>query len=241
MSTAQGATRHPTYARSNGHRAHSPEQVTGTRALIVDDHKLFAEAIRPLLLQAGMEVVGIAMSEVEAMEAVREHNPDIVIMDLGLPDSNGIDVGSRIMEEYPQTKVVIVTALHDPKSVRDALRAGCSGYLTKDTPAAQFVSSLGQILSGDVVLPQRLAYRALGAPSPDEENARLRASQLTSREKEVLALLIRGAGSPEIAEALCVSVNTVRTHIQNVLTKLQVHTRLEAAAFAVRYAIVPLE
>lgn len=208
------------------------------RFLIVDDHKLFGEAFRALLEDQGMDVLGVAATGGEAMRIVQEERPDVVLLDIGLPDENGIEVGRRILEQFPETKVVALTGLDDHQAARSAVRAGFHAFLTKDSSAAQFVNSLRTALNGQVVVAQRLAKAAAGAPSPAEEHAALLAKQLTRRELEVLSLLAEGAGSSVIASRLSLSPNTVRTHIQNILTKLQVHSRLEAAAFAVRHRLV---
>jgi DNA-binding NarL/FixJ family response regulator len=158
-------------------------------------------------------------------------------MDLGLPGDGGASVGARILAALPDTKVVAVTALHDPSAVTEVVRAGFSGYLTKDSTIDRLVASIRAILSGEVVISGRLARAATGARSEDERDALFRAQQLTAREREVLQLLAEGASSEQVADRLSVSSHTVRTHVQNTLAKLQVHSRLEAATFAVRYGI----
>ncbi len=208
------------------------------RTLIVDDHTLFAEAIRPTLEGLGLIVIGVASSGREAMQAVRDQRPDLVLVDLGLPDQSGLVVGRMILEERPGTKVLALTALEDPHAVKEAIRAGFHGYLTKDTSVSQFADAITAALGGQVVVPHRLAPRATGARTPEEQNAAFLAEQLTRREREVLALLVEGASGHAIAERLRISPNTVRTHIQSILTKLQVHSRLEAVTFAVRHGIV---
>ena len=206
------------------------------RALIIDDHVLFAEAIKPALASEGVEVVGVATSGAAGLRAVAEHRPEIVLVDLGLPDQSGLSVGRTIAAEHPEVKVVALTALDDPKAVREALRAGFHGYVTKDTSASRFVQAVRSTLVGQVVYPRRLAMRP--ARTAEEETARLLASQLTKREREVLALLAAGATGREIAARLSISTNTVRTHVQSILTKLQVHSRLEAAVFAMKHRLL---
>jgi two-component system nitrate/nitrite response regulator NarL len=213
----------------------------GATALIVDDHQLFAEALGSSLERHGLKVVGTVSNEEEALEAVRRLAPDIVLMDLGLPGRGGTALGAAIVEEMPDTKVVAVTALRDPQAVAEVVRAGFSGYLTKDASVDRLVSSIRAILTGQVVLPGRLARAAAGARSPDEQDAHLRAEHLTTREREVLQLLAEGASSQQVAERLSVSSHTVRSHVQNILAKLQVHSRLEAATFAVRYGIARVD
>jgi DNA-binding NarL/FixJ family response regulator len=206
-------------------------------ALIVDDHKLFAEALGSSLERHGLRVVGIASDEDDAIDTARRCRPDVVLMDLGLPREGGAAAGARILHDLPDTKVVALTALHDPGAVTEVVRSGFSGYLTKDSTIDRLVASIRAILSGEVVISGRLARAATGARSEEERDALFRAQQLTAREREVLQLLAEGASSEQVAKRLSVSSHTVRTHVQNTLAKLQVHSRLEAATFAVRYGI----
>ena len=208
------------------------------KVLIVDDHRLFADVIRSVLVEHGMDVLDVAASVQEGLASVRAGVPDVVLVDLGLPDGDGISLGRSIVAEHPDVRVIALTALNDPKAVGEALRAGFSGYLTKDTPLTQFVGMIRAAMEGQVVIPQRLAAAAAGARTAEERHASLLAEQLSPRERQVLTLLAEGANSEDIAGRLSVSPNTVRTHVQSILTKLQVHSRLEAATFAVRYGIV---
>jgi DNA-binding NarL/FixJ family response regulator len=208
------------------------------RVLIVDDHALFSEALGPLLAQNGMEVLGTAGSGAEALEAVRLHDPEVVLIDLGLPDMPGLELGKEILDEKPRIKVLAVTGMDHARVAREVLRAGFHGFLTKDTPLPQFIKSVKAVLEGQVInLPRReAATPSIG--DEEQRDAALLAGQLTPRELEVLEILVRGGSNAEIARELALSPNTVRTHVQSILTKLQVRSRLEAAAFAVRFGIV---
>jgi DNA-binding NarL/FixJ family response regulator len=191
----------------------------------------------------GLEVVGIVTMGGDALEALREHEPDLVLIDVGLPDESGIAVGAKLLAERPETRVVALTALADPELVREALHVGFSGYLTKDTQAELFARAVQGVIDGQIVVPQRIGKEALEpvpvlALEPEESAVGLLVRQLTPRELEVLEMLAQGAGGGEIARRLGVSPNTVRTHVQGILSKLQVHSRLEAAAFAVRHQLV---
>src|SRR5215207_660312 len=208
------------------------------RALIVDDHTLFAEAVRATLEAKGIKVVAVVANGAGALEAVTAHRPDLVLLDLGLPDRSGLAVGADILDEAPETKVLALTALDDPRAVKEAMRTGFHGYLTKDTPVAKFVEAVLAAIGGQVVMPHRLAASAAGARSSQERQVALMADQLTYRELDVLRLLAEGMQGDAIARKLGISRNTVRTHVQSILTKLQVHSRLEAASFAVRHGIV---
>jgi two-component system nitrate/nitrite response regulator NarL len=208
-----------------------------TRVLIVEDHALFADAIKSCLSDQGMQITGICSSGEQALEAVRRDPPDLVLVDVRLAGESGLEVGRKILEELPGVLVVALTALNDPQIARQAVRLGFRGYITKDLPIRQFVRSIQSVLDGQLIVSHR-AGRVNGRR--EEEASALLAAQLTPREREMLALLVEGKSGGEIARSLHLSPNTVRTHIQSVLTKLHVHSRLEAAAFAVRHGIVPI-
>jgi two-component system, NarL family, nitrate/nitrite response regulator NarL len=208
------------------------------RVLIIDDHRLFSEVIRSTLEGMGMQVLAAVTTGVEGIDMARRHRPEVVLVDIGLPDESGLSVGRKILEELPETKVVAVTSLIDPRAVAEAVRLGFRGYVTKDTPVNQFVSSIQAVLDGNVVMPKQLARQAAGDRSPEEQHAAILIKQLTDRERQVLQLLAEGSSGIQIAARLSISPNTVRTHVQSILTKLQVHSRLEAAAFAVRHGLI---
>jgi DNA-binding NarL/FixJ family response regulator len=209
-----------------------------TRVLIVDDHRLFAEAVIPALKSIGMEVDEPAADAAQALDAIKRQRPDLALVDLGLPDMYGIELGKIILDEWDGIVVVALTELNDPRAVREAIQAGFHGYITKDTPLPLFLRSVQMALAGEVVMPHRLAALAAGARSPQEKHADLIREKLTPREYQVLALLVEGASTKTIARRLSLSTNTVRTHAQNILEKLQVSSRLEAVAFAVRHGLV---
>lgn len=212
---------------------------TKKRVLIIDDHNLFIDAMRMALEERGLSVLGVASTAAEGIRLANANEFDLALVDLGLPDADGLKVGRTLAQICPDAKILIVTASNDPDMVRETMRSGLHGFLPKDTPLELFMRSVSAALKGQTIIPHRLANVAAGAMSEDERDARLRARQLTARELEILAMLAEGASSADIRGRLVVSPNTVRTHIQNILSKLQVHTRLEAATFAVRYGIVP--
>ncbi|HKI28615.1 MAG TPA: response regulator transcription factor [Actinomycetota bacterium] len=201
------------------------------RVVIVDDHILFAEAVRTTLEAKGMEVVAVVGSGGAALEAVASHHPDLVLVDIGLPDQSGVELGRMILRDWPATKLIAVTAMEDGKLAQKAIRVGFQGYLTKNVDMHQFISSVRSVLAGSTVMPQQLVARR------DRSELDVQIERLTGRELEVLALLARGFSSHNIAGELHLAPNTVRTHVQNILTKLQVHSRLEAAAFAVHHGL----
>jgi two-component system nitrate/nitrite response regulator NarL len=205
------------------------------RVVIVDDHELFAEAIQAVLERHGIEVVGIALTGREGISLARFREPDVALVDVALPDMSGIMVGRRILEERPLVKIMALTALNDPASARQAIQAGFHGYVTKQIPLARLVDSIRAVADGQAVIPHRLAAAVAGARSSEEQRWDQLSGQLTARERQVLDLLVEGASSQDIARTMSIRSNTVRTHIQNILSKLEVHSRLEAAAYASRF------
>jgi two-component system nitrate/nitrite response regulator NarL len=172
----------------------------------------------------------------EAIAEVDRSMPDVILMDIGLPDQSGLLTGRTILERHPDATIIALTALSDRSTVDQALRIGFAGYLTKDTAVGEFANAVRSAIDGHLVVPQRLAPTRRRSQAETEID--LMASQLSPREREVLALLVQGANGKTVASTLNISLNTVRTHVQNILTKLQVHSRLEAATFAVRHGIV---
>lgn len=207
------------------------------RVVVVEDQMLFAEAIEVALRKHDVDVVGIARTGESALELVEATQPDVVLLDIGLPGESGLTVGGEMLARDPDVKVLALTAVTDPRAAREALRAGFSGYLTKDTDTGRLVRTLHAALAGEVTIPKRLARQAVGGRNDDP--AAIMAAQLTERERYVLALLAEGADSRTVAERCSISRNTVRTHVQSILSKLNVHSRLEAAAFAIQHGIVP--
>jgi two-component system, NarL family, nitrate/nitrite response regulator NarL len=197
---------------------------------------LFAEALRLSIQDLGLSVTRVATTGEEAIAEADRSMPDVILMDIGLPDQSGLVAGRTILERHPDAKIIALTALSDRSTVDQALRIGFAGYLTKDTPVADFVNAVRAAINGHSVVPQRLVPTR--RRSQAEAEIALMASQLSPREREVLALLVQGANGMTVASTLNISLNTVRTHVQNILTKLQVHSRLEAATFAVRHGIV---
>lgn len=205
------------------------------KAIVIDDHRLFVDVIKALLERMGFEVIAIASSAEEAL-ALAGAKPDLVLVDVGLPDQSGLVLGRTLLDIFPGAKVLALTALDDPRAVEEAARSGFHGYLLKDQPVTQFSESIRSVLEGEYVFPRRFVAPSDARGSHDD--SRLFADQLTPREREVLALLVEGASGQIVARRLGISSNTVRTHVQSILAKLQVHSRLEAVAFAVRHGVI---
>lgn len=182
--------------------------------------------------------VEIATTGADGIASVERAMPDLILMDIGLPDQSGLAAGRAILDRWPRARIVALSALEDRSVVDEALRLGFRGYVSKDTSVAKFVNWIQLVLDGQVVLPQRLP--SVGSRPSRDGGVSLLSDQLSRREGEVLTLLVQGADGAAMASRLGISRNTVRTHVQNILTKLQVHSRLEAATFAVRHRLVEL-
>jgi len=211
------------------------EEEATTRVLIVDDQPLLAESLGDALESLGMDVVDAVSTGEEAVASAERSHPDIVLMDLGVRGQSGLAAGRSILKGCPKTKILALAARNDRAAVQEAARIGFVAYVTTDVSVVTLASSIRAAADGQLVVCARLSPTRRKPRSQDE--AVLLISHLTRREREVLALLGEGASAPMIAKKLSISPNTVRTHVQNILTKLQLHSRLEAAAFAVRHQL----
>jgi DNA-binding NarL/FixJ family response regulator len=207
------------------------------RVLIVDDQLMFAEAIRSVLEARGVEVVGIGESAADAVRIANRTRPDVVVVDMEMPDWGGLRAGREIMKAIPDVKVIGLVSTPDPEALRQAFSLGFQGCLTSDADALQLMTAIRAVASGDRVEPADLARRVVSGWADDPQTDVL-VNLLTSREREVLRMIATAANSEEIARRLAISVNTVRSHIQSIFSKLQVHSRLEAAAFAARAGLL---
>ncbi|HMC08781.1 MAG TPA: response regulator transcription factor [Actinomycetota bacterium] len=210
------------------------------RVLVVNDHLLFGQAIGAILEAQGIEVrmLTIGTDRGEHLSGTDPLQPDVALVEVSLPDAGGIEAGRRILEEHPGAKVLALTASEDAGALAAAALAGFHGCVLKDTSVSQLVGTIRSASDGRVTPPRRSVARTC-TRSDEDRDAALLAEYLTPREREVLGLLTEGETSTSIARLLSLSPNTVRTHIQNVLTKLGVHSRFEAASFAVRHGILP--
>jgi DNA-binding NarL/FixJ family response regulator len=199
------------------------------RVLIADDHPVFRGGLAALLTgQPSVEVVAEASTGTEAVQAAAEHSPHVIVMDLQMPGLNGIDATREIVRDDPGVGVLMLTMFEDDDSVFAAMRAGARGYILKGADPAEILRAIEAIAAGDAIFGPGVAQRVMrffaGAAS-------MRANpfpDLTSREREVLELVAQGLGNAEIMRRLVVSPKTVRNHVSNILTKLQVADRSQA-------------
>jgi DNA-binding NarL/FixJ family response regulator len=210
------------------------------RVMFVEDHQLLAEALAAMLArEPDMDVVGVAGSVAEAKSMARDR-VDVVLMDYRLPDGTGADATRAIKARWPAARVVMLTALKDDETVLESIQAGADGYLTKDRAADDVVQAVRAAYAGETLLPRsvimEIARRVAAARERGDE--RKIVEPLTPRELEVLRALTDGLSTPEICERLYIAPNTLRTHVQNIMGKLRVHSKLEAVAFALRNRLV---
>ena len=210
------------------------------RVLFVEDHQLLADALSAMLArEPDIDVVGVAGTVAEAKLMSRERL-DVVLMDYRLPDGTGAEATRAIKARWPAARVVMVTALTDDETVLESIQAGADGYLTKDRAAQDVVHAVRAAYAGETLLPRsvivEIARRVAAARERGDERRMI--EPLTPRELEVLRALTEGMSTPDICERLFIAPNTLRTHVQNIMGKLRVHSKLEAVAFALKYRLV---
>ena len=216
-------------------------QAESLRVLIVDDHDLFRTGLRNLLEEQGVQVVGEAASGAEAVKIVRELAPDVVVMDLNMPGMGGVDATRHITGVAPLTRVVMLTISEEDSDVMDAILAGACGYLLKDSSIQDLMAGIRAASLGESLISPNIAAKVLQrvrATSTQPEIANTIRAELSDREIEVLKLIANGKDNAVIAADLHISPKTVKNHISNILMKLQIDNRIQAAVYAVRSGIV---
>ena len=215
------------------------------RALIVDDHALFRRGLEMVLAaEDDIELVGEASDGAEAVEKAAESLPDVVLMDIRMPKSSGIEACRAMKEAAPSSKIVMLTISDEEDDLFEAIRAGASGYLLKDIPLDEVAEVVRAVYGGQSLINPSMAGKLLTefatlAKRDDEERAQqVPAPKLTDREMQVLKLVARGMNNRDIAKELFISENTVKNHVRNILEKLQIHSRMEAVMIAVREKLI---
>ena len=213
------------------------------RILIADDHTLFRDGLRSLLQVEGHEVIGEARTGREAIELTHKLQPDIVLMDVSMPEMDGITATRQLTTEMRGVKVVILTASEDDAKLFDAIKAGAQGYLLKNLEADDFFALLDRASRGEPALTPALARKLLqefAKPAAETTAATTEdPDALTAREREVLELMVEGITSNRrLAKRLGVTENTVKFHVRNILDKLRLHNRAEVVGYALRHKIV---
>jgi DNA-binding NarL/FixJ family response regulator len=201
--------------------------------MVVDDHPMWREGVARELAEDGFEVVASVGEGAQAVRVAAAARPDVVVLDLQLPDLPGVAVIQGLLREHPAVRILVLSASGEHQDVLDAVKAGATGYLLKSAARAEFLDAVRRTASGDAVFTAGLAGLVLGeyrrlASTPAGEPPRL-----TDRETEVLRLVAKGLSYKQIAERLGVSHRTVQNHVQNTLSKLQLHNRVELARYAI--------
>lgn len=199
------------------------------KILLCDDHLLLAEAMEALLKIAGHEVLVTELPE-DAVTLAAEESPQVCVLDLGFPDGDGLDLLRTVRETVPEAKVVVLSGQRDPDLVRAAIELGARGYLCKDVGVVDVVRAVDQVLEGELVIDPLVAQSLTQRRRHRSDDVEWLISFLTQREREVLRRIVTGQSTEEMARDMAVTRSTARTHVQNVLQKLGVHSRLQAVA-----------
>ena len=212
------------------------------RVLLVDDHPLFRKGIASLLSsEPGFEVLGEASDGQEAIEKARDLMPDVILMDISMPGVNGLEATQRIKQEIPYVRIVILTVSDEDQNLFEAIKSGAQGYLLKKIEPQTLFQTLRGVLEGEAPLSRVMATKLLAEFARQRRAAsepRTPTATLTEREKEVLGLLAAGKTNKEIAGALRIAENTVKNHLKNILEKLHLENRVQAATFALREGLL---
>jgi DNA-binding NarL/FixJ family response regulator len=204
-----------------------------TKVMIVDDHSMVAESfVRALSREPDLKVVAVAGTRADAVTAAAESEPDVILMDYVLPDGDGVTAAAEILAILPNARTILITGAIAPQALPDALTAGCVGYLEKTGPLNRLADAIRSAASGGLVLSVENLARAVAEPRTTAPTA------LTNRETEVLAMLGRGLSTKAIAGETALSTGTVNAHVAHILSKLNVHSRLEAVAVARRQGLI---
>ncbi len=206
------------------------------RVLLADDHQILRDGIRRGLESAGEDVVGEADNGEEALELVREHLPDVVLMDLSMPVLDGVSATRRITDEFPHVRVVVLTMHDDTQRTRSALEAGAIGYLTKGTSFAEVLDTLRRAVAGEEVLSPHIAASMLSAAGQDDETEEL----LSERQREILQMIADGLSTKQVARELGITQKTVHNHLNAIYRRLDTQSLTHAVLSAVRLGIIDL-
>src|SRR6266567_8415397 len=226
-------------------QAETPEPARRRRVIIADDHELARLGLRTMLVpEPDLDVVGEAATGRETVALADELDPDLVLMDIRMPDLDGLVATRKIKETHPRTSILVVTLSEDPDYLLEALRVGAAGFVLKDASRREVVAAVRQVLGGESPLDPKLAaqlIRRLAGQTPPKDEPARRGDNLTQRELEVLRLIAEGKTNHDIAQALFVSVGTVKVHVERIIDKLGVSDRTQAAVRAVElgYLIPP--
>jgi DNA-binding NarL/FixJ family response regulator len=216
------------------------EESPKVRVSIVDDHELFRQGVSAILKRCrDIEVVGEAENGEVAVKMCGEWMPDVVLMDINMPVMDGLEATRRIKREFPYIKILILTVSDTEQMLFEAVKSGASGYVLKNASPTEVIDGVKRVSTGEPVIPGNLAIQIITEfMKPASRTVRQQVNELTEREIEVLRYLSTGASNRDIAKALFISENTVRNHVRNILEKLHLSNRVQAAAYAVREGFI---
>lgn len=213
-----------------------------TTVLLVDDHKIFRDGLRTLIEKEGMEVVGEAENGRKTIKLAEKLLPNVIIMDVSMPDMNGIEATRKIISEMPQVKVIALSMHSDRRFVLGMLEAGASGYLLKDCAFGELASAIKQVLTGNKYLSPKIADVVVkGYLNKSNDSSVSGGAILTSREREILQLIAEGLTAKEIADHVFLSVKTVETHRRNIMQKLNMRSTVDLTKYAIREGLTSLD
>ena len=211
------------------------------RTLLADDQYLIREGIASLLeLEDGVEIVGMAANGEEAVEKALKHKPDVILMDIRMPEMNGVEATAKIRQALPSCQVIMLTTFDDEEYIVQSLLAGACGYLMKDIPPTDLARAVKLASAGVFQLAPDVAGKLVGSLKDKQEKVKRKEAvehDLTPRELEVLRLLAKGASNKEIAKQFDVSAGTVKNHVSNILMRLELRDRTQAAVYAVEHGL----
>jgi DNA-binding NarL/FixJ family response regulator len=208
------------------------------RVVVADDHSLFLDGITSLLEAVGYDIVAQASNGRLAVDAVREKHPDLVLLDITMPEMDGLEALVVIKAEFPDTQVVMLTVSDDDEDLFKAIQSGADGYLLKDLNSKEFIEMLEGLEQGEAAINRRMAARLMSGFQQLSMKRNDEPNQLTERETELLQWMVEGLSNKGIAQKLFISENTVKYHIRNILQKMGVQNRTEAVATAIRQNLI---
>ena len=207
--------------------------------MLADDHKMLREGLRRSMVERGFNVIGEARDGAEAVELAASLRPDVILMDVSMPEIDGVEATRQIRERQTDVKIVMLTMHADQDVLADAIRAGANGYLVKDCSTDEIASAIETVAGGETALSPRLAASMLAEVRRQEDQAE-QTRVITKREEEVLQHIADGCSTPEVAEKLYISQKTVKNHLASIYQKLDARDRTQAVLQAVRMGIVTL-
>jgi len=213
------------------------------KVLIVDDHRLLIDGLRPILeKQRGIEIVGVAADGKEAIEQAQLHLPDIILLDISMPRLNGLDAARKILNDLPDTKIIMLSMHADKRYIRESIHIGARGYILKESAISEVITAIREIQKGELFFSHEIETQVIQDYVKKIKDGDIPShSPLTLREREVLQLLAEGNSTREVASLLVISIKTVESHRKQIMDKLELHSIAELTKYAIRTGLTQLE